>query len=268
MSRKSALESSASVLAQADVGASGIHPSVIADAMGDSASAEALERLNRAAQDTKNVDNAKHLARAIQAVQLQDYAKADKLALKLLEKDERLGLAWHILAIAREKTGDFASSLRAYEAALALLPDHGPVAGDLGRLAFRMNMPELAAKFFAHYRLARPDDVEGANNLACALRELNRESEAIEVLKAALGANPEAAVLWNTLGTVLCNIGDAAGSIVFFDESLRLAPDFSKAYHNRAFARLDLGEIEAALADCEAAMRSPGSPEDRSARAT
>lgn len=262
MSRKSALESSASVLAQADVGASGIHPSVISNAVGDSASAEALDRLNRAAQDTKNADNAKALARAIHAVQLHDYAKADKLALKLLEKDERLGLAWHILAIAREKTGDFASSLRAYEAALTLLADHGPVAGDLGRLAFRMNMPELAAKFFAHYRLARPNDVEGANNLACALRELNREAEAIEVLKAALGANPEAAVLWNTLGTVLCNIGDGAGSIVFFDEALRLAPDFAKAYHNRAFAKLDLGEIEGALADCEAAMRNPGSPED------
>ena len=262
MSRKSVLETSASALAQADVGAAAVHRSVIADAVGDSASAEALDRLNRAAQETKNADNAKALARAIQAVQLQDYAKADKLALKLLEKDERLGLAWHILAIAREKSGDFASSLRAYEAALKLLPDHGPVAGDLGRLAFRMNMPEIAAKFFAHYRLARPDDVEGANNLACALRELNREGEAIEVLKAALNANPGAAVLWNTLGTVLCNVGDGAGSIVFFDEALRLEPDFAKAYHNRAFAKLDLGDIEGALVDCEASMRNPGSPED------
>ncbi|MGH1558741.1 hypothetical protein ACRAWD_15725 [Caulobacter segnis] len=25
------------------------------------------------------------------------------------------------------------------------------------------HMPEIAARFFAHYRLARPDDVEGAN---------------------------------------------------------------------------------------------------------
>ena len=67
MSRKSVLESSASALAQADVGASGIHPSVIASALGDSASTEALDRLNRAAQETKNVENAKALARAIRA---------------------------------------------------------------------------------------------------------------------------------------------------------------------------------------------------------
>jgi tetratricopeptide (TPR) repeat protein len=272
MSRKNALESSASALAQADVGAAAVHRSVIASTVGDSASAEALDRLNRAAQDTKNAENGKALGRAIQAVRLRDYAKADKLAMKMLEKDGRLGLAWHILAIAREKTGDFASSLRAYEAALQLLADHGPVAGDLGRLAFRMNMPEIAAKFFAHYRLARPDDVEGANNLACALRELNREGEAIEVLKAALASHPEAALLWNTLGTVLCNLGDAGGSIVFFDEALRLQPDFGKAYHNRAFAKLDMGEIEASLADCDEAIKRPESAEDlammRFARAT
>jgi Tfp pilus assembly protein PilF len=263
MARKSALETSASALPhQVEVAAAAVHRGVIAGAVGDSASAEALARLQRAAQDTKNAEHAKTLTRAVQAVHLHDYAKADKLALKLLEKDERLGLAWHILAIAREKQGDFASSLRAYEAALQLLPDHGPVAGDLGRLAFRMNMPEIAMKFFAHYRVARPDDVEGANNLACALRELNRESEAIEVLKSAISAHPEAAILWNTVGTVLCNTGDAAGSIVFFDEALRLAPDFSKAYHNRAFAKLDMGDVEGSLADCELAMKRPDSAED------
>lgn len=263
MSRKNALESSASALAhQADIGAVGIHRDILAAAIGDSASPEAIERLAREAQANKNAEHGKALARAIQAVHLKDYAKADKLALKLLEKDERLGLAWHILAIAREKTGDFASSLRSYEAALKLLPDHGPVAGDLGRLAFRMNMPDLAAKFFAHYRLARPDDIEGANNLACALRELNREGEAIEVLKAALNANPTAALLWNTLGTVLCNTGDTGGSLVFFDEALRLEPEFSKAWHNRAFAKMDLGDTAGALADGEEAMKRPDSPED------
>lgn len=273
MSNKRALENSASVLPQADLGAAALaQRGVFSEAVGDSASAEALDLLKRAAQDNKNAENAKVLGRAIQAVHLRDYATADKLALQLLNKDERLGLAWHILAIVREKMGDFAASLRAYEAALALLPDHGPVAGDLGRLAFRMGMPDFAAKLFAHYRMARPDDVEGANNLACSLRELNREGEAIEVLKAAIGANPTSALLWNTLGTVLCNIADAAGSLVFFDEALRLDPEFGKAWHNRAFAKMDLGDAEGALADCDEAIKRPTSLEDlammRFARAT
>ncbi len=263
MSRKNALENSASVLATPDLGAIAPGPArAFSETVGDSASAEALERLKRAAQDLKNAENAKTLARAIKAIQLQDYETAEQLALKLLAKDGRLGLAWHIVGIAREKQSDFASSLQAYEAALALLPDHGPVAGDLGRLAYRMDLPDLAAQFFAHYCQARPDDIEGANNLACALRELNRESEAIDVLKVAINAHPTSALLWNTLGTVLCNISDAAGSMVFFDEALRLDPAFGKAWHNRAFARLDLGDAEGALADCEEAMKRPSSSHD------
>lgn len=262
MSRKSALEASASSAAQADVGAMPVQPGQIVKAMGDSASADSLERLKRSAQDLKNAENAKVIGQAIEAAHKQDFAKAEKLGLKLLKKDQHLGLAWHIVAIAREKQGDFASSLNCYEAALSLLADHASVAGDLGRLAFRMNMAEFAAKFFAHFHLARPNDVEGANNLACALRELNRESEAIEVLKAALRANPEAPGLWNTLGTVLCNLGDPGGSLVFFDEALRLAPHHSKALHNRAFAKADFGDVVGALSDGEEAMRQSQDPED------
>lgn len=262
MSRKSAFEASASPAAQADVGAVPFQPGQIVKAMGDAASDDALERLKRAAQDLKNAENAKVIGQAIEAVHKQDFARAEKLGLKLLKKDQHLGLAWHIVAIAREKQGDFASSLNCYEAALSLLPDHASIAGDLGRLAFRMNMTEFAAKFFAHFRLVRPNDVEAANNLACALRELNRESEAIEVLKAAIRANPEAPGLWNTLGTVLCNMGDPAGSLVFFDEALRLAPEHSKALHNRAYAKADLGDAAGALIDGEAAMRHAGEPGD------
>jgi tetratricopeptide (TPR) repeat protein len=262
MPRKRALEMSASALAQADVGAAPLHNGQIGGAMGDSASAEAIERLKRATQDIKNGENSKLLTQAIHAVHTGDYAKADKLALKLLKKDEQLGLAWHILAIAREKNGDYASSLRAYEAALKLLTDHSAVAGDLGRLAFRMNMPDLAARFFAHFRLTRRDDVEASNNLACALRELNRESEAIDVLKDAISINPTAPALWNTLGTVLCNTGDAAGSLVFFEEALRLDPNYAKSWHNRAFAKTDLGDVEGALADSEEAMKRPTQAQD------
>jgi tetratricopeptide (TPR) repeat protein len=262
MSRKSALEMSASALAQADMGAAPVHASVIGAAIGDSASNESIERLKRATQQIKNAENAKLLGRAVQAVHEHDYVKADKLAMKLLKKDEQMGLAWHIVGIAREKQGDFASSLRAYEAALRLISDHGSVAGDLGRLAFRLSMPELAAKFFAHYRLARPKEIEAANNLACALRELNREDEAIEVLKAAIGENPTAAALWNTLGTVICNTGNAEGSIVFFDEALRLAPEAGKIYHNRAFAKMDMGDLKGSLIDCDDAMSRQNSAED------
>lgn len=263
MSRKRALQGSGSTLAQQEIIAGAIvQRGISGTTMGDSASAEALARLDRAAAELKNRKTARLLAQAIGAIHARDYKKADELALEVLAKDERQGVAWHVLAIAREKNGDFVSSMRAYEAALQLLPDHGPVAGDLGRLAYRMDMPELAAKFFAHYRLARPDCVEAVNNLACALRDLNQCDDAIEILKPAIMQDQGQPILWNTLGTVMCSLGDGRQALTFFDEALRLAPAFGKGYHNRAYARLDLGDVQGALEDCESAIAHADSVED------
>jgi tetratricopeptide (TPR) repeat protein len=263
MSRKRALEGSGSTLAQQEVTAAAIVQRGIAGmTMGDSASAEALARLDRAAAELKNREASRLLGQAVAAIHSRDYPQADALALQALEHDEKLGVAWHVLAIAREKTGDFASSMSCYEAALQLISDHGPVAGDLGRLAYRMDMPELAAKFFAHYRIARPDCVEATNNLACALRDLNQCSDAIEILRPAILQDQGQPILWNTLGTVMCSLGDGQQAITFFDEALRLAPDFGKGYHNRAYAHLDLGDVQSALIDCELAIANADSRED------
>ena len=59
------------------------------------------------------------------------------------------------------RSGDFKSSIKAYEAALALLPDHADIANDLGRLAYRLGQKRLAGQLFAHYHAARPDCQHG-----------------------------------------------------------------------------------------------------------
>lgn len=226
-----------------------------APSLGDAASAESLSEIKAAVDGLGDLDMVQVLTQAIQALHAGDYARGEALALEALGRDERQGIAWHVLGVSREKLGDFGSSMRCYEAALKLLPDHGAVAGDLGRLAFRLGMPELAAQFFAHFLLSRPGDLEAINNLACALRDLNRGDEAIELLRSAIVEHPGADGLWNSLGTVLVSRGDGAASLTFFDEALRLRPDYGKAYHNRAFARNDLGDAAGALEDYEAALR-------------
>ena len=69
-----------------------------------------------------------------------DFATAEEWIHKALEKDERSGFAWYLMGMTRERASDFVSSIRAYEAALQLIPEHAEVANDLGRLAFRMGM--------------------------------------------------------------------------------------------------------------------------------
>ena len=152
-------------------------------------------------------------------------------------------MAWYVLAVAREKAGDFTHSIKAYESALALLPDQSEVANDLGRLAFRMGMKDLAEQLFRRYLEAHPDAYSTMNNLATARpRPGPRRRGDRDPARRPSRATPSDPMLWNTLGTVVSEQGDHPTAIIFFDEALRLDPDFAQARYNRGNARLELGE--------------------------
>ena len=221
--------------------------------VGDAASKKALERLNAAIGELRQQEIPQLLRRAISAVNGGDYALGEKLALGALNLDEKQGIAWHILGIAREKIGDYGGSLRCYDAALKLLPDETAIALDLGRLASRLGMPDFAVKLYAIHLEKDPSSLEALNNLATSLRSLGRFDEAVSVIKPVLTENPQSAMLWNTLGTILCNQGDPETAIIFLDEALRLQPKFSLALYNRANARYDMHDPRA-LEDCERAI--------------
>ena len=234
--------------------------------VGDSASPEALSRLSRASRPARRAAGKKSgkqsvssrvtllLQASIKAISAETYPEASQLALKALKLDERNGLAWHILAIAQEKAGDLAQAFSAYEAAVRLSVDETTVAFDLGRLAHRLGYLEIAEKLLTRYLAGHPGNVEATNNLACALRDQNRYDEAIDLLRDAIGTHPADPILWNSLGTVLSERGDAAQSLPFYDEALRLDPGFYKARYNRANVRMGLGEPLLAIADIDEAL--------------
>ena len=231
------------------------------DVAGDAASPAALGRLTRTLARADRSPKLKaqrkgvaHLKAAVLAIQARDYANGSARALEALKFDEANGLAWHILAIAQEKGGHFEQALQAYDAALRLLPDETDIAGDLGRLAQRLGYLEIAEKLYAKGLARSPGNVEATNNLACVQRDQGRYSEAIDTLRSLLAVTPETPLLWNTLGTVLSEQGEMAGSVVFFDEALRLDPGFSKALYNRANVRQALGDSVQALIDIDLAL--------------
>jgi tetratricopeptide (TPR) repeat protein len=234
-----------------------------AGVVGETSSRAALEQMNAAVGELKALANQPLLTQAINALNAGDAKKAADWAIKALNKDERSGPAWWVLAAARELAGDFAGSITCYEAALKLLPDHGEIANSLGRLAFRMGQHEVAEQLFRHFLARSPNHAEAANNLGCVLRSLGRLDDATEVLKSALMVNSDNAQVWNTLGTVMAEQGDTVNAEIFFNEALRLDPAFAKARYNRGNMRLVLGEIEAALEDCETALAQTRAPDER-----
>lgn len=231
--------------------------------MGQAGNRDALNALNAAISELKAIAIQPLLRRAIDALNREDFVGGGKWAVKALEQDQYSGVGWYLLGIARERAGDFANSVRAYEAALKLLPDHVEVANDLGRLAYRMGMKEQAEKLFRHYVAHAPERAEGINNLASAVRDLGRPDEAIELLRSALTVQPEASMLWNTLGTILIERGELDTAGIFFNEAVRLAPKFGKARYNLGQVKLGLGDAEGALQDCNEAMKRVITPDDR-----
>jgi tetratricopeptide (TPR) repeat protein len=69
--------------------------------------------------------------------------------------------------------------------------------------------------------------------------------------------------VFHSAGSVVAEQGATEASFVFFEEALRLDPAFAKARYNRGNARLVLGELEAALTDCETALGHAGDASDR-----
>ena len=251
---------SAAALGFAPVAANG---RMAATAVGQAGSRAALEQLREAMADLKAAAIQPLLDKAVAALQADDFVTGGALALQALEADETNGFAWYLMAIARERAGDFGFSIRCYESALALIPEQAEIANDLGRLAYRMGMTETAEKLFAHYLARYPMSHEAANNLACAIRDQARFEEAIEVIRPALHAYPENALLWNTLASIVSEQGDLTGSITFFDESLRLDPAFTKARYNRGNAKFLSGRTAEALVDNDAALTGQAALDER-----
>lgn len=237
-------------------------PRAAVSAMGAAGSANTLARLNAAVAELKAISIQGLLQQAVEALGAERPKAAAEAALKALEQDERNGHAWYVLAVAREKVGDFKGSLQCYEAALQLLPQEAEVANDLGRLAYRLDMKPLAEKLFIRYLEHQPTSIEAANNLACALRDQNRYVEAIDVLKTAIGGNPAVAQLWNTLGTVLSEQGEFETAVTFFDEAMRCDPKMFRARYNRGNARLSIGDGAGADEDNAAALRVVKAPDE------
>ena len=235
------------------------NPRIAAATMGDSASPASLLRLNQALLELQRLRTESLLPllhKAVAAVRSDNPQEGAELAIEALKMDERCGVAWHILAVCREKSDDFTSALKCYETAFGLNPDEPEIANDLGRLAYRMGFLKEAEGLFTAYLEKVPASTDGANNLANAQRDQFRFGQAIETIRAAIACNPESALLWNTLGTVLAEQGDMEKAVVFFEESMRLDPKFPKARYNRGNAVLALGDPQAALIDCVAALKN------------
>ena len=145
------LRAAAAPLPTPDLAAAPARARMSGGATGESSSPTALDRLNEAMAALKAQAVLPFVHQSLALMRADRHREGAEMALKALQIDEKCGVAWHLVAICREKAGDFTSALKCYESALELCPDEPEIANDLGRLAYAMGMKDTAEQLFAHY---------------------------------------------------------------------------------------------------------------------
>ncbi|MBA4014434.1 MAG: flagellar protein FlbA [Phenylobacterium sp.] len=233
--------------------------------VGDAAAPEKLARLSaEIASATATREALKSLRTALEHANADRFAEACTAAEEALIHDPSLVLGWHLLGIGRDKLNQRGPALDAYERALSLSPADPDIAHDLGRLAFKMDMLPQAEVLFRHCLSFKHGAADPSNNLGALLRRQMRFDEAIEVLRVALTAEPESAMLWLTLGTIVGDKGDIDQAEIFYSEALRLEPDYAKAHYNLANILFTKRRHEDALSHCRRAIELSDVPQDSS----
>jgi len=221
-------------------------PRRVADAVASAQTSHVLaqiERLRVLDAEARTRRLAPHLKAAVSAMRRTDWREAGRKAMAALDIDQDHPLASHIAAIAMENLGAHALAIDLYERTLRLAPEDPDVLRNLGSLASRMDMPQIAERWFRAQLARHPGDLDAVNDLAGVLRDQTRFDDAIAVIKPALLIAPENKVLWNTLGTILLDQGEFDQALTFLDEAVRLDPGFARGWHNRATALMMSGRV-------------------------
>ena len=192
-----------------------------------------------------------------------EIVRAGQLALEATEIDPTNAQAFHVLALALEKMGHQHKALVTFEKAFQLDPADPDLLLNLGLTAWNMKMREQAVKMFRLFIAANPGSPLGYNNLGMVQCELGDPTTAIETLRNAIYQMPTEPMLWNSLATVLAESSRADESIQFYQEAVRLDPQFSRPYHNLGYAYSHLGLLEDALAAYDGALERVTDPGER-----
>ncbi|HEY4125853.1 MAG TPA: tetratricopeptide repeat protein [Rhizomicrobium sp.] len=203
------------------------------------------------------------LRRAIKVWRRGEIARAGQLALEATEADPTNAQAYHVLALALEKMGHQHKALVTFEKAFKLDPKDPDLLLNLGLTAWNMKMRAQAQNMFRQFIAANPGSPLGYNNLGMVQCELGDPTTAIETLRNAIYQMPTEPMLWNSLATVLAESSRADESIQFYQEAVRLDPQFSRPYHNLGYAYSHLGLLEDALAAYDGALERVTDPGER-----
>ena len=208
------------------------------------------------AHDNLGAELVKSGARTAEAI--AHFEKAIRLNPRLAKAHYNLGRALAPLP------GRAADARRHAEEALRLRPDDADAHNNLAVLLAQLpgRMPE-ALKHYAEALRLRPDYAEARNNYANDLAKLpGRQAEALAEYEAALKSQPDFVAARVNLANELARIaGRQSEAEAQYREAFRFDPDNAAAHLAYGKTLMAWGRGEAAIQECQAALRNPPAPD-------
>ncbi|WP_421787364.1 tetratricopeptide repeat protein [Hyphobacterium sp.] len=202
------------------------------------------------------------LRRAVKLAHSGHGPQAAKLAMKALDADPESALANHVMGVALEELGRLSLALEFYQRAYEKDTKSPDIYQSLAMVAWKLDMLPAAEKFLRVFLQMIPGHPDGTINLAGVLRDQGRFDDAIDLLRTTIYAHPDHFDLWNALGTVLIEAGDPVQAATFYQESLRLNPEFGRAWNNLAYAHDLVGDVEDSITAFTRAIEFAANPKD------
>ena len=156
--------------------------------------------------------------------------------------------------MALHRQGKLADAERCYGEVLQRQPEHFGALHLLGVIARQTRRTERAVELIKRAIGLNPNVAEAHISLGTALRDLKRHEEAIASYDKAIALKPDYAVAHYNRGNALMDLKRPAEALASYDRAIALKPDFAEAHNNRGNALMDLKRPAEALASYDKAI--------------
>ena len=157
-------------------------------------------------------------------------------------------------ALALHQQGKLADAERIYGEILEREPNHFDALYRLGIVALQTRRMERGVELIRKAIGVNPNVAAVHSNLGKALLDLRRPEEALASFDQAIALQPDFAMAHNNRGNALLDLRRPAEALASCDEAIALEPDFAWAHNNRGNALLELRRPAEALASCDKAI--------------
>lgn len=157
--------------------------------------------------------------------------------------------AIHLLALVEKRAGNSAAALELLQRAAKLDRRDPEIANNLALLAHETGQLDLAETEYRRALKRKPDFPQASSGLGRVLIDLERWPEAIRLHEKLLAAAPDNIYIRFGLATALLGDGQAEKAEALFDALIEAGNRQPQIFFMRGRARLELAQVDAAVAD-------------------